>query len=115
MIKESLVAEQTHRPSSLAPMPARFVPASGPEHEPPSEPNARPPSPSANMRAVRVLVVEDDPRLRATVADFLRGEGFQVDTAGHGLEALAGIERQAPDLMLLDMHLPLMDGWELAQ
>jgi len=62
----------------------------------------------------RILIVEDDPRLRAVVSAFLQDEGFRVETAGDGVEALACIERNRPRAVVLDMHLPLMNGWELA-
>ncbi len=58
----------------------------------------------------RVLVVEDEAQLRDIIAGFLHDEGFLVDTASTGVEALECIARQPPDLMLLDMQLPVMDG-----
>jgi two-component system, OmpR family, response regulator len=62
-----------------------------------------------------ILLVEDDPRLRQLIAAFLRGEGFQVDTAATGAEALARIELAAPNVVLLDVHLPDMDGLGLVR
>ena len=62
-----------------------------------------------------VLVVDDDPALRWMVASFLEQEGFTVQTAGNGLSALEHIERERPSLVLLDMHLPEMDGWEFCR
>ena len=81
----------------------------------PSDPARHPDSPSAPVRGTTgfVLVVEDDPRLRLLVAEFLRGEGFAVDVAGSGAEALVQIEWERPELMLLDIHLPDMNGAEL--
>ena len=45
----------------------------------------------------------------------LEQEGFTVQTAGNGLSALEHIERERPSLVLLDMHLPEMDGWEFCR
>jgi DNA-binding response OmpR family regulator len=67
------------------------------------------------MRAIgRILVVDDDSRLRQVIAEFLRDEGFAVATAATGIQALAIIDEEQPALILLDMHLPEMDGRELA-
>jgi two-component system, OmpR family, response regulator len=63
----------------------------------------------------RILVIDDEPRLRETVAEFLRDEGFEVDTAGTGAEGLQSIEQNRPALILLDIHLPDMNGQELVQ
>jgi DNA-binding response OmpR family regulator len=62
-----------------------------------------------------ILLVEDDPRLRLLVAEFLRGEGFPVDVAGTGHEALEQIEWERPELILLDIHLPDMNGSAFAR
>ena len=58
----------------------------------------------------RILIVDDEARVRDMLADFLRNEGFAVQTAGNGDAALAAIERQRPTLLLLDMRMPVMDG-----
>ena len=65
-------------------------------------------------RAARVLVVEDEADLRDTVAAFLRDQRFAVDTAASGVDALASIEREVPTCIVLDMFLPIMSGWQLA-
>ena len=59
-----------------------------------------------------VLVVEDEEELRTVVADALRDEGFAVETARHGQEALARVQAGPPDVILLDMRMPVMNGWE---
>ena len=61
-----------------------------------------------------LLVVDDEAEILWMVASFLRNEGYRVETAANGLDALAAIERELPGLVVLDLHLPLMDGWELA-
>ena len=70
----------------------------------------KPPNDSAASTLGLILVVEDDPRLRLLVAEFLRGEGFPVDVAGTGSEALRLIEWERPGLVLLHFHLPDMSG-----
>jgi CheY-like chemotaxis protein len=57
-----------------------------------------------------VLVVEDDPDIRDFVADALSIDGYAVLTAGNGLEALRLLDEQRPDVVLLDLRMPMMDG-----
>lgn len=57
-----------------------------------------------------ILIVEDDGSLRAVWRTALRLEGFEVIEAGDGLEALKLIEASPPDLVLLDLGLPVVDG-----
>ena len=63
----------------------------------------------------RVLVIDDDPSIRRVVGYVLSDEGYQVDEAPNGELALEAIERRHPDLILLDMKMPVMDGWEFAR
>jgi CheY-like chemotaxis protein len=63
----------------------------------------------------RVLVVEDDEGIRELIALALGDEGHQVDEALDGRSALEQIARQPPDLIILDMKMPGMDGWEFAR
>jgi two-component system phosphate regulon response regulator PhoB len=58
----------------------------------------------------RVLVVEDEPDIGALIAYQLRREGYQVETAGSGDQALSSIERTRPDLVVLDRMLPGISG-----
>ena len=60
--------------------------------------------------AARVLVVDDDPPVRRMLERSLAAEGFEVDAAADGGAALAVAERAAPDLVILDVGLPGMDG-----
>jgi DNA-binding response OmpR family regulator len=64
--------------------------------------------------AARVLVVEDDPDLAALEADVLKLRGHEVDVASNGREALEAVERARPDLILLDIKMPVMNGREFA-
>lgn len=63
--------------------------------------------------SARVLVVEDEPDIAALVAYQLTREGFRVETALTGAEALAAIGREVPDLVVLDRMLPGMSGDEI--
>jgi DNA-binding response OmpR family regulator len=70
--------------------------------------------PAAAARPARtVLVVEDDTVIREALAEGLASEGFEVQEAGDGAEALALITSRAPDLILLDLMMPKMTGWQL--
>ena len=60
-----------------------------------------------------VLVVDDDLDIRATLAQILREEGFRVREARNGLEALEKVAEEEPDLVLLDLVMPVIDGWEV--
>ena len=61
-----------------------------------------------------ILVVDDDPDIRQSIQWLLEDEGFQVRTAGDGREAVASALRARPDLIVLDMGLPLLTGEEVA-
>jgi DNA-binding response OmpR family regulator len=61
-----------------------------------------------------VLVVEDEPELRAVVTYVLEEEGFTVATAADGREALERVNEARPDLVVLDMGLPILSGEEVA-
>jgi DNA-binding response OmpR family regulator len=58
-----------------------------------------------------ILVVDDDPTILATVSEVLDMEGFAVMTASNGAEALAAVAQREPALVLLDMRMPVLDGW----
>src|SRR2546423_673072 len=58
-----------------------------------------------------ILVVDDDPTILATVSEALDLEGFPVVTATNGAEALDEVTRHRPSLVLLDMRMPILDGW----
>jgi len=60
----------------------------------------------------KILVVEDDPDNRRIVAKVLAVEGYNVVEAMDGLEALSKVKAENPDLILMDLALPNMDGWE---
>jgi CheY-like chemotaxis protein len=62
-----------------------------------------------------ILVVDDDLSIRHTVSEILEMEGYAVVTASDGAEALAMVEQSRPALVLLDMRMPVMDGWGFAR
>jgi DNA-binding response OmpR family regulator len=62
-----------------------------------------------------ILVVEDDPIIRQTVEYALKRAGFSTSSTGDGSAALALAEKTAPDLVLLDLMLPGMDGYQIAE
>jgi CheY-like chemotaxis protein len=66
-------------------------------------------------QAARVLVVEDDESIRDLVDLVLTSAGFEVLTASDGAAALRVVGTVRPDLVLLDMRMPVMDGWEFAR
>jgi CheY-like chemotaxis protein len=76
------------------------------ESEPAGIMPARPP--------FHILVVDDDVPIRTALVTFLEDEGYSVESATNGAEALQRIARQRPTLVLLDMRMPVMDGWEFA-
>jgi DNA-binding response OmpR family regulator len=58
-----------------------------------------------------ILVVDDDGAIRHTVAEILMMEEYAVATAPNGAEALLAVEQERPGLVLLDMRMPILDGW----
>jgi len=63
----------------------------------------------------RILVVDDDPHIRELLAFALGKAGMEVEQAGDGEEALAAVTLRAPDLMVLDINMPKMDGLDLCR
>jgi CheY-like chemotaxis protein len=62
-----------------------------------------------------ILVVDDDPAILDAVREILDLEGYPVVTAANGAEALRRVEETRPALMLLDMRMPVLNGWEVAR
>jgi CheY-like chemotaxis protein len=79
---------------------------------PPSE---RPAEPVEGDRAVHILLVDDDQRLLTVLSDMLLGEGHAVTTATTGEEALALFDPAAHDVVITDLGMPKMNGWEVAE
>ena len=68
-----------------------------------------------NEAPTRVLVVDDEPNITDLVAMALRYEGFEVETAGTGRAALAAVEAFRPELLILDVMLPDLDGFAVTE
>jgi CheY-like chemotaxis protein len=64
---------------------------------------------------VRILIVDDHPDTRESLAVILRAYGHEVQAACDGPSGLVEAETNPPDVVLLDIGLPVMDGWEVAQ
>ena len=62
-----------------------------------------------------ILIIDDDPAIRATVAEILTSEGYSVATAINGADGLQSLDRIEPALVLLDMRMPILDGWGFAR
>jgi CheY-like chemotaxis protein len=67
------------------------------------------------MAQPRILVVDDDTSIRSFVEMALDSVGYAVSTAANGAQALEVTDQVQPDLILLDMRMPVMDGWTFAR
>jgi DNA-binding response OmpR family regulator len=63
----------------------------------------------------RILIVDDEPKIVRVLRGYLEAAGFQVLTAYDGMEALAAFRRESPDLIVLDLMLPEVDGLDVAR
>lgn len=63
----------------------------------------------------KILVADDEPNIVLSLEFLMQQAGFEVRTVGDGDAALAAMEREAPDLVLLDVMMPKMDGYEVCQ
>jgi DNA-binding response OmpR family regulator len=70
---------------------------------------------SKNHDNPRVLIVDDDANVRRLLELYLNREGYRVSQAGDGVTALQQIEEKQPDLLILDVMLPEIDGWEICR
>lgn len=70
---------------------------------------------AADARQGPILVVDDEPSILETIKEILESEGYPVALAANGLEALRAIERERPSLIILDMRMPVLDGWGFAR
>jgi type II secretory ATPase GspE/PulE/Tfp pilus assembly ATPase PilB-like protein/ActR/RegA family two-component response regulator len=81
---------------------------------PPGAAPARPavlPSPRPGGQGAKVLLVDDEDQLRRVMRDLLERDGYDVIEAGDGVEALDQVDRHAPDIIVLDLNLPGLDGY----
>ncbi|MFK7986715.1 MAG: response regulator [Sandaracinaceae bacterium] len=93
--------------SSVAPLATRIAHFLDATSRPPEAPEAAEPG------GPHVLVVDDSASYRAGVARCLEKAGLRVSTAEHGLDALGKAMRDRPDVVLTDVQMPVMDGWQL--
>lgn len=77
--------------------------------------SSRAPVSTAAGQHERVLVADDDPPLRRMLERTLEAEGFAVTVAGDGAAALLAAERSAPDLIVLDVAMPVLDGFAVCR
>ena len=63
----------------------------------------------------KILVVDDDPDILDALTMILESQGYQVVTAHDGIEGLANLKAERPDLMVLDLLMPKMDGWAVCK
>jgi CheY-like chemotaxis protein/phosphoribosyl 1,2-cyclic phosphodiesterase len=77
--------------------------------------NAWDQSPAAppRVKGARVLLADDDPKVRQVIGDVLRASGAVIEEAGDGEEALAAVARRRPDLVIIDRRMPKLDGLEV--
>jgi two-component system, OmpR family, alkaline phosphatase synthesis response regulator PhoP len=61
----------------------------------------------------RVLVVDDDPRIVAVVRTTLERQGLEIATASNGAECLLAVGASPPNVIVLDVTMPIMDGWQV--
>jgi len=67
------------------------------------------------MRPKTVLVVDDDPEMMKAYVELLQHSGFRVRTASNGGEAILAVHRDGPDLILMDVMMPVVGGLEAAE
>lgn len=70
---------------------------------------------SATIAEKHILLVDDDPQSLAMYAALLSEAGYQVDQANHALAAICSVVRHAPDLVLADIRMPIVDGKDLVR
>ena len=69
----------------------------------------------SEIRTVHILVIDDDWRVRAALADILRAVGHRVDVAANGEDGLLRFAERRYDVVLTDVMMPGIDGWEVAR
>ena len=65
------------------------------------------------VKAVRVLVVDDDPSIRRMIMAALRRDGYTFSEAANGKEALEVMRLERPDIVILDLMMPMVSGWDV--
>ena len=88
---------------------------SGPPGVPPARERERSAVGRSSRKGSPILVVDDDPEIVAMLREFLESEGHTVQTAANGAEALERLSSVSPSVILLDMRMPVLDGWGFAK
>src|SRR5690242_18755208 len=88
---------------------------SGPAGVPPAGERERSVAERSSRKGSPILVVDDDPEIVAMLREFLESEGHAVQTAANGAEALERLSAMRPSVILLDMRMPVLDGWGFAK
>lgn len=70
---------------------------------------------SAEKQTIKVLIVDDEAGVRELLKDALKLSGFETQAAGDGMSALTLLRSYTPDIMIIDINMPLMDGFELVE
>ncbi len=63
----------------------------------------------------KILIIEDNPNIRENLEELLELSNFEVDTATNGLEGIHSIQVEKPDLILCDVHMPKMNGYQVLE
>jgi CheY-like chemotaxis protein len=87
-------------------------PTIGSRHPAGRLPDAAKPAPAAACHGQRILLVDDDPIVRDSLQEVLLAEGYAVMPAGDGQQALELVSRSQVDLVLLDLNMPVRNGWD---
>ncbi|WRS29409.1 response regulator transcription factor [Actinomycetaceae bacterium MB13-C1-2] len=74
-----------------------------------------PPNPQSEQQNVRVVVVEDDPTLNELLVMTMKAEGWEVEQTRHGVDALTLIRNRTPDVVIMDVMIPGIDGVEVVR
>lgn len=104
-------AQLTSAPSGVHPLPTSEVPQQAPQPTPTRPQTVQ----GAGTASGRILVVDDDPDARAMINAFLTAEGYVVDQAEDGIDALMKLGQNTYDLILSDLNMPNLDGFKLME
>ena len=63
----------------------------------------------------RILLVEDEERMRILISDYFKREGYTIFEAANGIEAIKAFEKERADIIILDIMMPFMDGWDVCK
>ena len=94
----------------IPPVPPGAPHSSSPVAPPPQAPPPAPPADPSPEAQKKITIIEDEMMLQTALSDMLTAEGYQVSAASDGAQGLATIKSVHPDLILLDINMPIMDG-----